>query len=101
MKKKVISLLLASAMVLSMAACGDNNDNGESSGSNSDSSQSSESSASSETQATPAPDVNANWDGAYIDAEDYKAYISHDLELLVSDIQIGRASCRARVYVSV
>lgn len=87
MKKKVISLLLASAMVLSMAACGDNNDNGESSGSNSDSSQSSESSASSETQATPAPDVNANWDGAYIDAEDYKAYISHDLELLVSDIQ--------------
>lgn len=79
MKKKVLSLLLASAMVLSMAACGDKSD--EPSGA--ESSQSSES----ESVKEPAVDVNANWDGAYIDANDYKAYISHDLDQLVIDME--------------
>jgi len=91
MKKKVISLLLASAMVLGITACGGEDGSQSSGGSSqsSDSSQASDSGAASgsSAEATPAPDVNANWDGAYIDAEDYKAYISHDLELLVTDIQ--------------
>lgn len=83
MKKKVLSLLLASAMILSMTACGGG------SGDDSDSQQNNESTPAAEStpETTPAVDVNANWDGAYIDADDYRAYISHDLEQLVADIQ--------------
>ncbi|MBD5531650.1 MAG: hypothetical protein HDQ98_05520 [Lachnospiraceae bacterium] len=84
MKKKVLSLLLASAMILSMTACG-----GGSNGDDSDSQQNNESTPGAEStpETTPDVDVNANWDGAYIDADDYRAYISHDLEQLVADIQ--------------
>ena len=84
MKKKVLSLLLASAMILSMTACG-----GGSNGDDSDSNQGNESTPGTEStpETTPDVDVNANWDGAYIDGDDYRAYISHDLEQLVVDIQ--------------
>ena len=81
MKKKLLCLLLASALVFSMAACGDNsNDN-----------------QTNDPVTTPSPDttqgsdenvdVNANWDGAYIGGDDYRAYISHDLDQIVIDIQ--------------
>ena len=79
MKKKVLSLLLASAMVFSLTACGGNDEQPSDEGS-SESSQGTESTA-------PESNVNENWDGAYIDADDYKAYISHDLDQLVIDIQ--------------
>lgn len=86
MKKKVISLMLASAMVFSMTACG--GDDGASSDSSSQASESSPADESSSAEeSTPAEDVNANWDGAYIDADDYRAYINHDLDQLVIDIQ--------------
>lgn len=83
MKKKVLSLLLASAMVLGMAGCGDNaGNNSEVSGGGS--SEPSESSPASDGAQDPAVDVNANWDGAYMDGDDFRAYISHDLEQMVS-----------------
>lgn len=90
MKKKVLSLLLASAMVFGMTACGDGNgDASDDSKQNSESTPGTESTpdSGSTPESTPNADVNANWDGAYIDAEDYKAYIGHDLEQLVTDIQ--------------
>ena len=79
MKKKLLCLLLASALVFSLAACGDDsNDN-----------QTNDPVTSPSPDATPGSDedVNANWDGAYIDADDFKAYISHDLDQIVTDIQ--------------
>lgn len=82
-KKKFLTLLLAGAMTVSLAACGN--------GGSGDSSQSSESTpeseSTSESGSEPASDANANWDGAYMDADDYKAYITHDLDSLVVDIQ--------------
>lgn len=87
MKKKVISLMLASAMVLSMTACG--GDDGASNDSSSPASESgsSEESASEDSSEPSVETDNSNWDGAYIDADDYRAYISHDLDQLVIDIQ--------------
>lgn len=89
MKKKVLSLLLASAMVFGMTACGDGNQDASDSGQNSESTPGTESTSDSEStpEATPEVDVNANWDGAYMEADDYKAYITHDLEQMVIDIQ--------------
>ena len=89
MKKKVLSLLLASAMVFGMTACGDGNKDASDSGQNSESTPGTESTSDSEStpEATPEVDVNANWDGAYMEADDYKAYITHDLEQMVIDIQ--------------
>ncbi len=88
MKKKVLCLLLASAMVFGMAGCGDKE--GTPSGSGSSEPSGSESTPQSD-ESTPDggadEDVNANWDGAYIEADDYKAYISHDLEQMVLDMQ--------------
>ena len=88
MKKKVISLMLASAMVFSLAACGGNDD--ASSGSSSSSDSSSESSSAEESGSesdTESESDNSNWDGAYIEADDYRAYISHDLDQLVADME--------------
>jgi len=89
MKKKVLSLLLASAMVFGLAACG--NDEGTPSGSGSSEPTSGSESTPSTEESTPDggadEDVNANWDGAYIEADDYKAYISHDLDQVVADMQ--------------
>ncbi|MCH5341225.1 MAG: hypothetical protein J1E01_07145 [Acetatifactor sp.] len=75
MKKKLLCLLLVSVSVLSLAACGGNSNDNETDdpGTTPDTIQGS--------------DVNANWDGAYIDADDFKAYISHDLDQIVTDIQ--------------
>lgn len=89
MKKKVLSLLLASAMVFGMTACGDGNKDASDSGQNSESTPGTESTPDSEStpESTPEADVNANWDGAYMEADDYKAYITHDLEQMVIDIQ--------------
>ena len=92
MKKKALALLLASAMVVSMAACGDKENNGDSQSTatpapSSNTAAPDNTPTSAPPDATQAPDVAANWDGAYMEADDFKAYISHDLELLVSDIQ--------------
>lgn len=91
MKKKALALLLASAMVVSMAACGGKDNDGESQSTPAPSSNTAEPGNTDPTSAPPdatqTPDVSANWDGAYIEADDYKAYISHDLEQLVIDIQ--------------
>lgn len=90
MKKKALALLLASAMVVSMAACGgkDNNDDSKSTPEPSTTAGPSTTEAPGNTDPTSAPpDVSATWDGAYIEADDYKAYISHDLELIVSEMQ--------------
>ena len=87
MKKKVISLMLASAMVFSLAACGDD---GAPSDSSSSSESASESSGSSEEESSSESNTesdNSNWDGAYIEADDYRAYISHDLDQLVADME--------------
>ena len=85
--KKFLALLLSAAMAMSLAACGGND------GASGDSSQSSESSSESESasdsgseESEDAP-ADTDWDGAYIDADDYKAYITHDLDQLVIDIQ--------------
>lgn len=90
MKKKALALLLASAMVVSMAACGgkDNNDDSKPTPEPSATAAPSATNAPGNTDPTSAPpDVSANWDGAYIEADDYKAYISHDLEQLVTDME--------------
>lgn len=88
--KKFLALLLSAAMVVSVAACGDDSGDASSSAPGS-SSQGTESSAGSESapssEAEPTPDVNANWDSDYIDGDDYRAYISHDLEQLVIDME--------------
>lgn len=90
--KKFLALLLSAAMVMSLAACGGDDgaasDSGQSSESASGSAESSsESEAESSDDANAGGEANANWDGAYIGAEDYKAYIAHDLDQLVIDIQ--------------
>ncbi len=82
MKKKVLCLLLAAAMVFGLAACGGND--GSSEQSSAESSESTPSSTPAESESTP--EVNDTWDGAYIDADDYKAYISNDLDQIVTDI---------------
>ncbi len=90
MKKKALALLLTSAMVVSMAACGgkDNNDDSQSTPAPSSNTAAPDNTpTSAPPDATPTPDVSATWDGAYIEADDYKAYISHDLEQLIIDIQ--------------
>lgn len=85
MKKKLLCLLLVSASVLSLAACGDkSNDNETSNPVNTKA-----------PETTQGPDVNANWDGAYIDADDFKAYISHDLDQIVTDIRDYLTSAQA------
>ncbi len=88
--KKFLALLLATAMTVSLAGCGGNDgagDSSQSSESTSDSASASDSSAESSEDAGGDAQADANWDGAYIDAEDYKAYIAHDLDQLVIDIQ--------------
>ena len=88
--KKFRALLLATAMTVSLAGCGGNDgagDSSQSSESTSDSASASDSSAESSEDAGGDAQADANWDGAYIDAEDYKAYIAHDLDQLVIDIQ--------------
>lgn len=92
MKKKALALLLASAMVVSMAACGGKDNDVDNkptpAPSTTTPAPSTATAAPGNADPTSAPPVStANWDGAYIEADDYKAYISHDLELLVSDIQ--------------
>lgn len=75
MKKKLLCLLLVSTLVLSLAACG---------GKSNDNENPDPGSTPGDTQGS---NVSENWDGAYIDAADYKAYISHDLDQIVIDIQ--------------
>lgn len=87
MKKKVISLMLASAMVFSLAACGGNDDASSGSSTPASESGSSEESSSEADSGSSAEADNSNWDGAYIDADDYRAYIGHDLDQLVADIE--------------
>ena len=36
---------------------------------------------------TPTPTEVKEWDGAYVDEEDYKAYIAYDLDLLFSSVE--------------
>lgn len=75
MKKKLLCLLLVSASVLSLAACGGKSNDNETSD------------PATTPDASQGLDVNENWDGAYIEADDFKAYISHDLDQIVIDIQ--------------
>lgn len=44
-----------------------------------------------EPEVTPEPIVLADWDGTYIDRDDYKAYIQHDLDFLYATVvdQLG------------
>ncbi len=86
MKKKLLVLMLASVMVLSLSSCGDGGADPDSS---SAPTESPDAGSSDGTDGTQTSDADANWDGAYIDADDYKAYISNDLDQIVIDIQEG------------
>ncbi len=77
--KKILSLVLVGAMVVSMAACGGKNDKADTTPTPTP--------AQSETnkpEATKAPEYV--WDGAYMAEDDFKAFIKHDLETVVSNI---------------
>ena len=75
--KRVITIGMVSCMMVgAVAGCGKKDDKG--------------------TTPTPAPTQagstnndtpSAAWDAAYMDAEDYKAYIAYDLDLLYADIE--------------
>lgn len=88
-RKKFLALLLAASMAVSLAACGGDDGSSESSGGASGGSKSEAGAPDSgaDSESASMADVNANWDSAYISAEDYKAYITHDLDQLVIDIE--------------
>lgn len=71
MQKKWLALLLSSAMAFSMAACGSKDGDG---------------SADVPVEQPTVSDGGAEWDGAYIGADDFKAYIGNDLDQIVTDI---------------
>ena len=50
---------------------------------------------------TPEPVVMADWDGAYIERDDYKAYIKHDLEFLQNTVaeQLGDTAAAVNAAV--
>ena len=99
--KKLLALLLAMAMVFAcFASCGGNKDSGSTSDSASDtaSETSSESASDSSTleEKDPDPsDYNAYAD--YIDIEDYKAYLVHDLDAVKEAIGSVDATVDAAV----
>ncbi len=74
--KRLLALLLASVMTLSLAACGGDETPGTNDGSSVVS-----------TDNTGNTETIVPWDGAYIDGEDYKAYIAYDLDLVYADIE--------------
>ena len=76
-KTRLLALLLALCLGLSLLA-GCNRENSENSANPTNSG--------SVSPSNPVEVDNSNWDGAYIDADSYRAYIINDLEQMVTDI---------------
>lgn len=73
--KKVVTLMLVlSMMVSALAGCG-----------NADNTKTTEASTDAPTEGTTEAPVE--WDGAYMEGEDYKSYIAYDLDILYADIK--------------
>lgn len=73
--KKLLAILLAAVMILSLAACGEKP-------------TPQPEPPTPDTPPVTTPDVpEVPWDGSYIDRDDYKAYITHDLDLMVESIE--------------
>lgn len=77
--KRLLALLLASVMTLSLAACGGDETPDTNDGSSAVSTEG--------TGSTDSTETIVPWDGAYMDGEDYKAYIAYDLDLVYADIE--------------
>lgn len=79
-KIRLLALLLAFCLCLGLLAGCKNADNPE------DSQTPNSQTPNSSQNPSSTNDPNANWDGAYIDAETYKAYIANDLDQMVIDM---------------
>lgn len=79
--KKLLALLLCLVMVLGLAACG-----GDTNPSDGSDKPSESNTPSGSDGPTPSDEPTSEWDGAYMDADDYKAYIAHDLDQMVTDM---------------
>ena len=87
--KKILAALLALIMVLALVACGTTTPDKPAQ----DTPKPAEATKEPEVapEVTPEPIVLADWDGVYIDRDDYKAYIQHDLDFLYETVvdQLG------------
>lgn len=86
--KKILAGMLALIMVLAMVACTDTDTPTDKPVENPTAAPAAPTAA---PEVTPEPVVLADWDGVYIERDDYKAYIAHDLEFLYETVvdQLG------------
>ena len=86
--KKILAGMLALIMVLAMVACTGTDNPTDKPVENPTAAPAAPTAA---PEVTPEPVVLADWDGVYIERDDYKAYIAHDLEFLYETVvdQLG------------
>lgn len=86
--KKILAGMLALIMVLAMVACTGTDTPTDKPVENPTAAPAAPTAA---PEVTPEPVVLADWDGVYIERDDYKAYIAHDLEFLYETVvdQLG------------
>ncbi|MBR6643475.1 MAG: hypothetical protein IKL28_07440 [Lachnospiraceae bacterium] len=85
--KRVFTLVLvASMMVGAMAGCADKEEEGGKSTPAPTQAAGTENKDKTDTSDNPNT-TPVSWDGAYMEAEDYKAYIAYDLDLLYADME--------------
>lgn len=89
--KKILAALLALIMVLAMVACTGNKTPDQPDKPAENPTDAPVDNPTDAPEVTPEPVIMADWDGAYIERDDYKAYIKHDLDFLYATIvdQLG------------
>ena len=89
--KKILAYLLALIMVLAMVACTGSKTPDKPDKPDENPTVAPVDNPTDAPEVTPEPVVMADWDGAYIERDDYKAYIKHDLDFLYATIvdQLG------------
>ncbi len=92
--KKAMSLVLVFVMILSLAACSKKDSDSDKTTSTPAPTQAADATKApdptkapdtTEPVATPTPEIP--WDGAYMDREDFRAYIEYDLEQVLDSVQ--------------